>query len=82
MQHDLTDAVKWAIDSGIADPKRICIAGAPSMTFVLSNVFVSCVAMSLRSINQPLLLAGQSSSINQISVAVCCIVLSAYICRS
>jgi dipeptidyl aminopeptidase/acylaminoacyl peptidase len=27
MQHDLTDAVKWAITQGIADPKRICIYG-------------------------------------------------------
>ncbi len=28
MQDDLTDATRWAIDEGIADPKRICIAGA------------------------------------------------------
>lgn len=28
MQDDLTDAVKWAIDQGIADPKRIAIYGA------------------------------------------------------
>ncbi|NBD35284.1 MAG: DUF1385 domain-containing protein [Chloroflexi bacterium] len=28
MQHDLTDAVQWAIDEGIADPDRICIYGA------------------------------------------------------
>ncbi len=27
MQHDLTDAVKWAIERGIADPKRIAIMG-------------------------------------------------------
>lgn len=27
MQHDLSDAVKWAIAKGIADPKRICIYG-------------------------------------------------------
>ncbi|UCE22465.1 MAG: S9 family peptidase [Candidatus Aminicenantes bacterium] len=27
MQHDLTDAVKWAIKKGIADPKRIAIMG-------------------------------------------------------
>ena len=27
MQDDLTDAVRWAIDAGIADPKRICIFG-------------------------------------------------------
>jgi len=27
MQHDLTDAVKWAIAKGIADPKRVCIYG-------------------------------------------------------
>jgi len=27
MQHDLTDAVKWAIAKGIADPKKICIYG-------------------------------------------------------
>jgi dipeptidyl aminopeptidase/acylaminoacyl peptidase len=27
MQHDLTDAVRWAIDKGIADPKRVCIYG-------------------------------------------------------
>jgi dipeptidyl aminopeptidase/acylaminoacyl peptidase len=27
MQDDLTDAVKWAIDQGIADPKRTCIYG-------------------------------------------------------
>lgn len=27
MQDDLTDAVKWAIEQGIADPKRICIYG-------------------------------------------------------
>ena len=28
MQHDLADAARWAIAQGIADPKRICIAGA------------------------------------------------------
>jgi dipeptidyl aminopeptidase/acylaminoacyl peptidase len=28
MQDDLTDAVAWAIDTGIADPDRICIFGA------------------------------------------------------
>ncbi|MEO6172113.1 MAG: alpha/beta fold hydrolase [Arenimonas sp.] len=28
MQDDLTDATRWAIKSGIADPKRICIYGA------------------------------------------------------
>lgn len=27
MQHDLADGVRWAIDKGIVDPKRICIAG-------------------------------------------------------
>ena len=28
MQDDVTDATKWAITSGVADPKRICIYGA------------------------------------------------------
>ncbi|MCA1856805.1 prolyl oligopeptidase family serine peptidase [Massilia oculi] len=28
MQDDLADAARWAIAQGIADPKRICIAGA------------------------------------------------------
>ncbi len=28
MQDDLTDATRWAITQGIADPKRICIYGA------------------------------------------------------
>ena len=28
MQDDLADGAKWAIEQGIADPKRICIAGA------------------------------------------------------
>ena len=28
MQDDLTDATKWAIETGIADPNRICIYGA------------------------------------------------------
>jgi dipeptidyl aminopeptidase/acylaminoacyl peptidase len=28
MQDDVTDATHWAIKQGIADPKRICIAGA------------------------------------------------------
>ena len=28
MQDDLTDSVKWAVAQGIADPERICIAGA------------------------------------------------------
>ncbi|HVH34611.1 MAG TPA: S9 family peptidase, partial [Tahibacter sp.] len=28
MQDDVTDATKWAIEQGIADPKRICIYGA------------------------------------------------------
>ena len=28
MQDDITDGVKWAIDQGIADPKRVCIYGA------------------------------------------------------
>ena len=27
MQHDLTDAVQWALSKGIADPKKICIFG-------------------------------------------------------
>ena len=27
MQHDLTDAVKWAVGKGIADPKKVCIYG-------------------------------------------------------
>ncbi|MGA0265951.1 MAG: prolyl oligopeptidase family serine peptidase [Lysobacterales bacterium] len=28
MQDDITDAVKWAIDQGVADPDRVCIYGA------------------------------------------------------
>jgi dipeptidyl aminopeptidase/acylaminoacyl peptidase len=28
MQDDITDGVKWAVDQGIADPKRVCIYGA------------------------------------------------------
>jgi dipeptidyl aminopeptidase/acylaminoacyl peptidase len=28
MQDDLTDALKWAVGEGIADPKRVCIVGA------------------------------------------------------
>jgi dipeptidyl aminopeptidase/acylaminoacyl peptidase len=28
MQDDLTDAVRWAVAEGIADPKRVCIMGA------------------------------------------------------
>jgi dipeptidyl aminopeptidase/acylaminoacyl peptidase len=28
MQHDVADGARWAIAQGIADPKRICIAGA------------------------------------------------------
>lgn len=28
MQDDVTDATKWAIEQGIADPKRICIYGS------------------------------------------------------
>ena len=28
MQNDITDAVKWAVDQGIADPDRVCIYGA------------------------------------------------------
>ncbi|WP_420007378.1 prolyl oligopeptidase family serine peptidase [Xanthomonas sacchari] len=28
MQDDLTDATRWAIDQGIADPQRICMYGA------------------------------------------------------
>ena len=27
MQHDLSDAVRWAIEQGVADPDRICIYG-------------------------------------------------------
>ena len=27
MQHDLIDAVKWAVGKGIADPKKVCIYG-------------------------------------------------------
>lgn len=27
MQHDLTDAVAWAVELGIADPRRVCIYG-------------------------------------------------------
>ena len=25
MQHDLTDAVQWAVDEGIADPENVCV---------------------------------------------------------
>jgi len=28
MQDDISDGVKWAVDQGIADPKRVCIYGA------------------------------------------------------
>lgn len=28
MQDDVTDGVRWAIEQGIADPKRVCIVGA------------------------------------------------------
>jgi len=28
MQNDLADGVKWAVDQGLVDPKRVCIAGA------------------------------------------------------
>ena len=28
MQDDVTDGVKWAVEQGIADPKRVCIYGA------------------------------------------------------
>ncbi len=28
MQDDIADGVKWAVDKGLADPKRVCIAGA------------------------------------------------------
>lgn len=28
MQHDLSDAVAWAVDRGVADPKRVCIMGS------------------------------------------------------
>ncbi|QBE67299.1 S9 family peptidase [Pseudoduganella lutea] len=28
MQDDVTDGTRWAIEQGVADPKRICIAGA------------------------------------------------------
>ncbi|MDQ7088699.1 MAG: prolyl oligopeptidase family serine peptidase [Acidobacteriota bacterium] len=27
MQHDLSDAVRWAVDQGYADPARVCIYG-------------------------------------------------------
>ena len=27
MQNDLADGVKWAVDQGLVDPKRVCIAG-------------------------------------------------------
>ena len=27
MQHDLTDATRWAIEQGITDPERVCIMG-------------------------------------------------------
>ena len=28
MQNDVADGVKWAVDQGLVDPKRVCIAGA------------------------------------------------------
>lgn len=28
MQDDITDGVRWAVEQGIVDPKRVCIAGA------------------------------------------------------
>ncbi len=28
MQHDIADGVKWAVAQGLADPARVCIAGA------------------------------------------------------
>ncbi|RZA33746.1 MAG: S9 family peptidase [Lysobacteraceae bacterium] len=39
MQDDVTDATRWAIESGIADPSRICIYGASYGAFAaLSGV--------------------------------------------
>lgn len=28
MQHDLSDAVAWAVQAGITDPDRVCIMGS------------------------------------------------------
>ncbi|MBD8724769.1 S9 family peptidase [Oxalobacteraceae sp. CFBP 13708] len=28
MQNDIADGVRWAVDKGLVDPKRVCIAGA------------------------------------------------------
>lgn len=37
MQNDLTDAVQWAIDQGIADPKKVAIFGGSYGVFSCSG---------------------------------------------
>jgi dipeptidyl aminopeptidase/acylaminoacyl peptidase len=40
MQDDLTDATKWAINSGLADPERICIHGVSYGGYASMNAVV------------------------------------------
>jgi protease II len=43
MQHDLTDAVNWAIDQGIADKDNICIYGGSYGGYAcLAGEFLRC----------------------------------------
>jgi dipeptidyl aminopeptidase/acylaminoacyl peptidase len=41
MQDDLTDATKWAINNGLADPKRICIHGVSYGGYAAMNAVVA-----------------------------------------
>lgn len=38
MQDDLTDAVQWAVDKGIADPKKVAIYGGSYGQYAASRL--------------------------------------------
>jgi hypothetical protein len=48
MQHDLSDAVAWAVAKGIADPQRVCIMGTSYggyATFAGARACACCVVV-------------------------------------
>lgn len=73
MQDDVTDATKWAVAQGIADPKRICIAGASyggyaTLMGLLKEPDLYQCGVSWAGVSDlPLLFTGNNSFISDLS---------------
>lgn len=67
MQNDLSDAVKWAVDQGLADPKRVLICGASyggyaSMAGLAFTPELYCAGINYVGVTDISLLVGQQGN--------------------